>query len=222
MNQQQFRGQIRQCFSLLRHLGLLQRPVNEPNYEGVAAVRRASYREQWTHYLSNSMYDFLLTDWSLIQMELLTEDNQDKYRYVFLDCPYQSTQTFEQFSIQSKIRIKSELEEAYFSFLEEECEEKSHVRQIRYDYTPTQYVPGVHPASHVHLGCANEYRISTRKKLRPLAFAMFVARHIYPQNWQLFLNERHRAQYGPHVRNRLTDVADGFFGEDDQMELHLY
>jgi hypothetical protein len=218
---QRFKGQITQCKALLKRLELYHRSIPEPDYTSVASVKKSNYLEQWTYYLRNNLYDFLLVDWSIFQFELLKDGGEDKYRYVYLENPYQAVQSFGQYCNVSRTLGRADLESQYFSYLEDDCEVKEHVRPIRYDYTPLQYKRGLHPASHFHLGCINEFRLSTRKLMRPIGFTLFVARHIYPEYWEPFLTEINRNQYADHVRNRLTGVNPIYFCEDDEMELHL-
>ena len=60
-------------------------------------------------------------------------------------------------------------------------ESKRIVTPIRYDYSAAAYREGVHPASHVHFGFANEIRVGTRRVMNPVAF---ILPHV-PQIWSV-------------------------------------
>lgn len=222
MNRNTFNGYLQQSTSLLKHLLLFNRRNHSPDYENVAGVRKLPYAEQWSYYLNNATYDFLLNDWSLIQFELIEDGDEHKYRYVYLECPYQASLTFDEYRNTAKSFVRADQEAEYYSYLEDSCPEKENLRPIRYDYTPRQYRAGAHPASHLHLGRDHEYRISTQKLLNPVSFVLFLGRHIYLGNWVQFIqNQNHTNQYGIHVRAQLRELEGRFRNPEDDLELHL-
>jgi len=60
---------------------------------------------------------------------------------------------------------------------------------FRYENAPGQYVPLSHPCSHMHIGLHGENRWAMRRQLTPLAFSMLIAKHYYPVEWALGVEE---------------------------------
>jgi len=227
-----FSSRVNQCLGIIRGLELFQRYNPNPDYSLLSGARGLPYPQMWVYYLNNAMYDYLMADWSLLQFEEREpERGEPKYRYSYVQCPHQPALSFEKYSQESKTAARQDLEDEYFGHLTEEGEEREHPRLIRYDYTPAQYRAGCHPASHMHIGCDDEFRVGTRKRMAPLSFVLFVARHSYTDNWTKYFcddedakidNSQNRKKYDKFVRENLTSVAMKYFTHADEMEMHLF
>ena len=98
---------------------------------------------------------------------------------------------------------------------------KEAVTPIRYDYSPSQYNQGLHPASHVHFGHMSRVRIATKKALNPISFVCLVLRQCYPEYWRSLLQESAAHIWCRNVRDNLVDIDNQFWNPMDDHEMIL-
>ena len=222
-----FGAKVKQAGDVLSAVGLLaQANTWPPAYAGMAKeVRKEPYRKEWEYYESKSLFDFKLTDGSLFQFKDSPEAHLDA-SFCFYESPL-AVDDFETFVVTTHDATVAELgdiielvEEEYEAYLSSAGLKKA-VAAIRYDYSPLLYREGCHPASHIHVGLGNEVRISTRRLMNPVSFALFVVRQVYPNHWARLLGVDEATEHIKHVRECLQPVDEAFQRVKDAWELRL-
>jgi hypothetical protein len=228
-----FNDQINRAADLLSRVKLLEKQEYSPNRHVEGAIFRGkSYRECYNLTIQNYAYDFILSDQSLIHFAKSGTDLYDGgLSFNYLDCPME-VQSYESFAA-NWLEISKE-EDDYDAKLEEwggtlrqEYEQYLHtcemrpVTPIRYDYAANAYMPGRHPASHVHFGFNNHIRVATKRVLKPLSFVLLVIRQRYPVEWMEVLAMDTDRILCREIKNSLDCVHDDFWDEADQHEMML-
>jgi hypothetical protein len=95
------------------------------------------------------------------------------------------------------------------------------VTPIRYEYNEDQYTPGVHPASHLHIGINNDIRMACRRLLTPLSFVLLVLRQGYPKTWKRLLANGEVGKRRAYVRDALEFVDGEYWQDYDSCEMWL-
>lgn len=182
-------------------------------------MRKLTYRDRWQSCIENGWYDFSLDDGSFFQMRF----SEDHLSYSFMQCPF-DYMSFEDFAYdklgEEWVLFEPELREEYEFYRSNETSEQS-VTPIRYDYEPSLYREGFHPAGHVHFGIDNEIRIGTKKIFTPLTFTLFVVRQHYPLLWERVLAHEKIEIISREIRDNLPAVHSNFFGVHDAREHYL-
>jgi hypothetical protein len=101
------------------------------------------------------------------------------------------------------------------------CTLKEAVAPIRYDFSPDDYTEGIHPASHIHFGHANNIRVGTKKVLKPVSFCLFILRQSYPNKWIELLGITEAEHWSKSVRIELDEVEAKFWNKFDEWEMIL-
>jgi hypothetical protein len=88
MNKGLFGTQINQIENVLKRLALLQERNYFPDYEdcGASLFRNKSYREIWNICFAEQFYDFILSDYSLLQFRVDFET--PCFDYVYYETPH--------------------------------------------------------------------------------------------------------------------------------------
>lgn len=169
------------------------KPVGSVSDEFKSASLKSSYFKTFKIGLQNLDYDILLYDDSFFQFsfEKSEHNNYPFLRYAFFQNP-QEYISYEEY-------LESELNIDYTTagdlFIEEyqqyltELEINTNSTTIRYDLDCKSYKPLIHSASHLHIGNSENVRIPCNKILSPLAFTIFVIKHIYYNNWQILIKD---------------------------------
>lgn len=221
----QFYTQIATSHRVLRDIGLDSEWQQGVKYvPGMAAmVRRRTYSEEFSHYVTKRLYDLRLDDGSLLQFKPPAEGS-DEYSY----CYYQSPAAVMAYREFVRVYFPEFPEDEYTDLLQEDYDLyvttaglKDTVTPIRFDYSPSLYKSGVHPAAHLHVGCGNEIRIGAQRLLMPLSFCLFVVRQMYPEYWKRFLELSDAVALCRAIREDLESVDAKFFAERDKMEMVL-
>jgi hypothetical protein len=222
-----FRAKVKQAGEVLHAISLLAHAnAWPPAYAGIGKdVRKQPYRKEWEHYESRSLFDFKLTDGSLLQFKDAPEAHTEA-SFCFYESPL-AVDDFETFVVMTYdttaanlgdlIEIAQDEYEAYLS----SAGLKKAIAAIRYDFSPPLYREGCHPASHVHVGHGNEVRIGTRRVMNPVSFTLFVLRQVYPNHWTRLLALDEATEHIKHVRQSLELVDSEFQQAKDAWELHL-
>jgi hypothetical protein len=220
-----FFSQLNTVSTILEELGLLTGRRHYPRYSGYSAsyFRELSYSEIWYQCFDNQLYDFRLTDDSLIQFRINDFKPLDA-SYLYLECPFFKMLSYEEFAGSYEIGADEEAEydliRKYDLYASSPLEKKAWT-PIRYDYNPKLYTEGRHPASHIHFGHKSEIRVGTQKILMPLSFLFFVIRQCYPDAWGKFTGKANAQTLCRNVRDLPQDVADDYWNEKDQWEMIL-
>ncbi|WP_425414859.1 DUF2290 domain-containing protein [Rubellimicrobium mesophilum] len=113
-------------------------------------LRGRPYVEQWEKCSTESWFDAVLRDGSLLQFRRY----DDRLSYSFHDCPF-AYQSFEDFAFEQAGEdwrdYADVLAEEYELARSSEMTERP-ATPIRYDFEPHLYTCGRHPAGHIHFG----------------------------------------------------------------------
>jgi hypothetical protein len=223
----QFQAQINEIEPLLSDYELLMERNKFPDYSscGISQFRGRTYKDIWEICYGEQWYDFLLTDHALFQFRV--DLSCPCLNYVYYDSPY-DVPTYEDFLVEDCGFAPEELPDIGDSGRNDYETSlitsglKAAFTPLRYDYDPARYVAGRHPASHLHIGRANNIRIGTKKLLKPLSFVLFVLRQQYPDIWMCLLNsEEDNSPVLRNVRTNLEDIDGEFHNDIDDLEMIL-
>lgn len=222
MNISQFNTNIKSSWQLIDSLsiGLTFTPYPNQPESPASFFREKTYREIWEEYYKNNFYHIKLADHSLLYFSYRREDKKWEASYSFIQCPF-DCKTYQDFLIDKGLNIE-DYGDSFISDYEQylfETRTKMSFTPIRYDYHPTQYKPGLHPASHIHIGFANSVRICLSKLLSPISFTHFILRQAYPKNWLAFMSENH--ELVNIEKSRFGNVHNSMFNGVDKSELFL-
>ena len=219
-----FRTQVSQAERILNKLGLYDGKGYWPAYNqyGTSSFDGKNYSEIWQFCFANQLYDFKLSDDSLIQFRANSFVPLD-ISYSYLECPFYKPISFEKFieqEIMDADKDEFDLLREY-DFYIATLKKKDVVIPIRYDYNPKLYKAGCHPASHIHFGHNNEIRLGTKKILKPLSFLFFIIRQCYPDIWIQFTHKEEAGNLCRDIRVSLDDIDDEFWNKLDDWEMVL-
>lgn len=217
-------AQLNTIAGLLKELEML-RERNYPTYppNPASIFRNLKYADIWSLCFKEQYYDFLLEDHSILQFRF------DIYQpspisYSFYDCPFENVISFQdfleeqrEFNPGSSVIEVAELFELYRSTLEN----KDTVTPIRYDYEPKNYRQAGHPASHVHVGQANNIRIGIKRVLRPISFTLLILRQYYPDKWTKFLSMPDASNLCRNIREHLDPIDESLWSALDEHEMRF-
>lgn len=226
MNQGTFFAQLNEIERLLKSVKLLEERVHNPKYPDSPAsfFRKLSYFEVWSTCFRERFFDFHLSDDSLLHFRADSFEPLS-ISYVYLECPLSPTRPFEDYlrdeyaADEDEIYIQSKRD---FSDYFETGIPKAHVTPVRYDFSPTLYDEGRHPASHLHIGHHNDMRVGTKKVLRPLSFFCLILRQMYPVTWSEFCEMNGCDNVAKNVRENLDDVDAAYWNPRDEWEMSLF
>lgn len=220
----EFKSQVNAVGQIFHSVSISDSIGNTPRYpQGLAsACRNKSYLEVWEYLYGNHLYDYLLYDFSFVQFRP-GDDFPNSFSYAYYECPYDA-QTYDEFVLDNVDGIdesRSALWEEYELYLATQPPRNA-VTPIRYDYSPKLYAEGIHPASHVHFGFNNTIRVGTKKVMKPISFALFILRHVYPALWIKLLKNASSVNWCRNVRDSLDDVSAQYFQAKDHFEKILF
>lgn len=240
MNEAILKASINECKKLLTKLDILveyntSRPqiltINKFSEEFIKISQKKDYLAIYNIAMKNRDYDFLLEDDSFIQISCsLDERNGVKLiRYAYYENP-RKIKSYEEFLIEHF--PEDFLEEDFFGeeqlFLRDyeqykmEALLKASVTPIRYDYDLENFMPIVHPISHIHIGHNNDVRIPINKILSPLKFIIFVVRNVYRKRWlDVVENNKELKDYILTLKNKSNPLSDGYFNNEEERLLYL-
>lgn len=187
--------------------------------EIIGELRVLPYLEQWKRALQEGWYHVKLEDHSLF----IFSNVENAPSYSFLHSPVEA-ESFRMYlgrqGLEYSSKNRSEHLEEY-EMLVETASLRPHITPIRLDVDRRSYRAGVHPMTHVHIGLNNNVRLAVRRELSPLSFVLFVMRQMYPVCWSRLLERSDKHWMRKVIRTRLPLVPQPYWGEDDDLELHL-
>ncbi|MFT4302240.1 MAG: DUF2290 domain-containing protein [Desulfovibrio sp.] len=213
MQNKVFLQQLTKCFLILNKLELVETyslvppKIKEPG----ALFRQFSYKQIWEYIYKSNAANFVLFDQSLLLLEC--PQFNGKYSLAYYDNPY-SFITEEEF----RELFPEATNEQYRQYLKDEVELNKLVTPIRYDYDPTAYSNGIHPAAHLHIGHKNQIRIGCQHKITPLFFLSFIIRQCYPAKWRELFDQNF---YGTNIKSDIKKIDNIHFNNEDEIELYL-
>ncbi|MBT9100546.1 DUF2290 domain-containing protein [Methylovulum psychrotolerans] len=190
------------------------------NKEVVLTLRGLDYANQWKTAKENGWYHLYLTDHSFFVFNI----TDSKPSYNFYDRPIDA-KTIKEFleedigntATAKNIRLCQEEYDDYLTTVNY----RKHYTPIRYDFDTDSYKSGIHPAAHIHIGLDNNIRIGLEREFTPLAFLLFVIRHMYPTNWENLLNSSMRNNISKKLHTDLLKVETKYFGEHEKCDLYF-
>jgi hypothetical protein len=224
MNRGLFAAQLNEIEILLGRLALLTERNYGARYQdyGASDFKRLTYAEVWRKCYAERLFDYRLSDDALMQFRAINF-RPLAVSYAFYEAPYEPMMYFEDFRDQERASRQADPDELSlardYELLEPELKER--VTPIRYDFSPSEYTEGVHPASHVHFGHRSEVRIGTRRILRPISFVLLILRQYYPAHWRLFLALPEASTMCRNVLGGLERVARQYWRPLDRNEMTL-
>lgn len=215
-----FHAEINLIEKLLDELKLKsERNFNTTEIEShISELRHFDYKSMWTFYLDKFHYDFQLIDNSIIHFYF----KKQKISFTFIACPFDCI-SYEDFLIEHDTTF-SEVGESYYHDYElylESCKLIESPPTFRYDYDPSSYNPGIHPASHIHIGIKNQIRIGLNYILNPLAFFFFILRQHYPNQWTTILEKKEHDDIIKNYKSKLDKIEKKYFSKRDSYDYYL-
>ena len=230
-----FRSQLATVERILKKLSLLEERAISPNKGlGASHFKGLSYREMYEECVKEYVYDFQLMDQSLLLFIKGGRNEHDGFlNFCYYECPV-SVMPYSEFvatecglspideGLASEVaQWGDELRAEYEQYVTS-TDSKNVITPIRYDHDASMYREGVHPASHIHFGFANEIRICTQRIMNPISFVLLVIRQCYPRYWEKVLAMEHRQTWCRNVREEIGMVCEAYWGELDLLELVLH
>ncbi len=225
-----FNAQLSTVEMILNNVAVLEERAVAPNKTlGAAHFRGMTYRQVYEECLKEFVYDFRLVDQSLLLFVKSGRNEHDgTLGFCYYECPVPAMAYRNFVALQLDVSVDDRAVTAWGDDFRADYEQyvtslesKRMVTPIRYDYSAAAYREGVHPASHVHFGFANEIRVGTRRIMNPVGFALLILRQCYPKSWGQVLNQRYGQHWCRNVRDNASEVAAAYWNEHDLHELAL-
>lgn len=176
--------------------------------------RGKDYKTLYQELVDHRDYDILLFDDSMLQMNY--EDGE--YRLVFIQNPLEYI-SFETFLVDNGWSDLSEDSDKLYELFHEDYEQSLEGMKLntgavylRYDVDSIgrEKNENIHAYTHLHVGLNNNVRIPVGRYMSPLAFTMFVIRHVYYDKWvevvrQSSIPFEHKKQCLPLPKHLWTD-----------------
>jgi hypothetical protein len=222
-------AKINTAIELLRKCKLFLKENRNPKTpSGIASlVKQKGYQEIWKLLIEGSSFRILLIDYSFFTFEIDPNgySSNNLISMSYYGCPFKF--------IDLESYIVQEFGEEYIALMDEPwimegyqqtlCDSVSLESPVtfRYDYAPTDYDSGRHPASHLHIGHNNEIRVGCERILNPVSFIAFVIRQQYPEIWKSVVLPSHLHLCKKSIRDAIPSVPIEFKSENDRFEMHL-
>lgn len=142
------------------------------------------YREIYDYVATHNQYNLMLNDNSCFQFsESLNRNNGQELRYAYYPNPYRFIEFKEHLQAVQELFDQGEISLIEYEQLLNECNFTHHIPIIRYDYSPSQYNPSFHPASHFHIGFHSENRWPIGRVISPYLFFLKILSMYYSDIW---------------------------------------
>jgi hypothetical protein len=229
-----FQAQLATVEEILRTVDLCDERPPWPNKGlGAAHFKGMTYRQVYEECIREYAFDFRLIDQSLLLFVKSGVDEHDgMLGFSYYDCPLPVVPYREFVGEQNGVSpfdpdfenvvatwgddLRYDYEQYVMS-----ADTKRTVTPIRYDYKAADYREGIHPASHLHFGFANQIRVGTRRIMNPISFALFVVRQCYPQAWAHLLNLDNGPLWCRNVRDEIDAIHADYWKGRDELEVSL-
>lgn len=201
--------------------------LNSQDYSNVfkkATLSDKEYAEIYKIALDYNDYNlFIPSNGSLFQFSQESKNGKLEMRYAYLESPFEA-KNYQDFLKDYDLTY----DEVGDAFLEEyqqyrsESNLKSHITNIRYDYSETQYNELSHPTSHIHIGQRNHVRLQLAYTMLPSNFVAFVLRNVYWEHWKIFIqNDRNRDFYLDHCKPQ-QGISKDYLSDLDKKDICIY
>jgi hypothetical protein len=221
-----FQTQLSTVEKILACAELFEERQKVPEKNPPAALFRGmQYWQVYEKCIQEFIYDFRLVDQSLLLfVKGSKEEHISNLSFSFYECPHDIlpyNDFVEDYINMPSKNVRDEYRREYDQYVSNSSLKRS-VTPLRYDYMPSAYRRGIHPASHVHFGFSNEIRVATSCIMNPISFTLFVLRQRYPTEWLRLSNNKDVDLWCRNVRNKTQKVDDMYWSDDDKRELWLY
>lgn len=167
---------------LSRSVSSLQSLQVNARFNSVALDPESSYREIYLTAVSQSYYNLILLDYSILQFSW---DSKDALRLAYLPNPWisgapevtRSVAKWEAFEEQG-ILSSNEVDQ-----LIGELPYLGSIPPIRFEFSLSQYKEHIHPVAHLHIGRHTDNRWPLARVLSPLTFTMMIVKFYYGDQW---------------------------------------
>jgi len=186
--------------------------------------QKNDYIKLFNIILKNADYDFILTDDAVFQFSCSENGKLENgtIRYAYYPNPYEC-KSYEDFLIDNGENFKEcgdLYREEYVQYVSE-CEIKQSITPIRYDYDYSLYIPGKHPASHLHIGLEENFRIPVSKMLTPVKFVVFVMKNIYFEHWNCGYDDEIQCRSFLTAKTQCEKLNRDLFSDEEKQMLYL-
>lgn len=189
--------------------------------------RSDDYLTIYHSLVNNRDYDLQLRDESLLQFSY----NGGEHRMVFIQNPIKY-RSFEDFLNELGIcqtESKELIEEYKGIFCEDYSQYLSELNlnsgavYFRYDIDSRgrEKNENIHAYSHLHIGLNNNIRIPVGKELTPLAFVIFVVRHVYYDKWVEINKNRVLLPFFEKFKSQCGSIQSDKWSEFEKKDLYI-
>lgn len=200
-----FRQALSESLSFLKKANLLYFRNHAPSEssEVIQHLRSAdSTQEEYNRRIETGAYSAVLTDRSLLSCRLAPNE-KTIMSCVFMECPFLLP-----FGYESTLS------------LDEFAEPRQNSMYIRYDWSPEMYCEGHHPAGHLHVGYASQWRVAVDFLMLPHQFVYFLVRQAYPHVWREACGPTGWLKHS-RARRKPSDLLTQFIRGLDTLEARL-
>ncbi|HET7116399.1 MAG TPA: DUF2290 domain-containing protein [Hanamia sp.] len=216
-----FRAELNEIEKVLKQIHLFEERNYYPGKDfDPTEYRNKTYKENWSSLISSNIYDFVLSDNSLLHFKIFNES--EKVSYNFFECPYRCS-TYEEFLTENEIFEEGEERtfQDYYEIYLNGCQLKESFTFIRYDFDVNSYLNGVHPVSHIHIGFNNQVRIGIDKILSPINFFSLILRQHYPSHWKMLIRNDDWIKRYKSFKKSCIPIEDIYWKTLDKLEFFL-
>lgn len=184
------------------------------------------YREVYDYISTYKQYNLMLKDQACFQFsEFRNKDNEQELRYAYYPNPYQFVEFKKEVKSIQDLYSTGELSDEDYQQLINEAEFILDIPLIRYDYSPSQYEPNFHPASHFHIGFHSENRWPVQRVLNPSIFFTKIIAMYYTESWK-----KNFELFDPKTLNDLYSefksesyaISSNYIGPEDKKRLLFF
>ena len=224
MNDNTFWSSYNDVVSLLKSIGFLKETVSHKYYgysQKSIECSRSDYKTRYQSLIDNIDYDILLYDDSILQMNI----RNGECRLLYIQVPTYYV-TFEEYMVAVDLcgYDKSDayrlFSDDYAQFLIEQSINSGAV-YMRYDVSENERKENIHAYTHLHIGIDNNIRIPVGMHLTPLAFVLFVIRHVYYDKWKSLMKEKEYVKKYLNFKDGCESLPSELWSEEEKKSLYL-
>lgn len=188
MDGAEFGSKLRAAMDFFDDVGLIRTvssihslPVRE-EFNAVALAPESSYKEIYLCAVSNSYYNIMLQDFSILQFSWTSDE---AWRLAYLPNPWISgvEGAIEKVAEWEILEELGRYDQEEVALLIGDLPYYGSIPPIRFEFSVAQYRELSHPSAHFHIGRHTENRWPLSKKLNPLTFSMIIVKMYYVNNW---------------------------------------
>ena len=215
-----------QSISLLKKLSIYKQENSHKripySVECKVYSRGKDYRILYQQLVDNRDYDILLYDDSMFQMSY----ENGEYRLLFIQNPLEYI-TFEAFLVDNGWAELTDDTDKLYELFHEDYEQtlegmklNTGALYLRYDVDSQGRAnnENIHAFTHLHIGLNNNVRIPVGCYMSPLAFTIFVIRHVYYDKW---VETVRQDQLAFNHKDQCTPLPDTLWTVNEMKDFYL-